>query len=144
MKKKREKRRRQKKRKRAAAKRCGSTSIIDTSSTTSDSSQDLQHEDEYEDNQGDLEGTSVDLSPLQQPGGWHNEEPDDMKSVDDFFAALDQISDENLKYWDMCVQKEIEELENYHDVHPTFVTDEKRAVVVQVTSSAHRRSSGLV
>ena len=68
-----------------------------------------------------------------------------MKSVDeDFFAALDQISNENLKYWDMCVQKEIEELKNYHDVYPTFVTDEKRAVVVQVTSSAHRRSSGLV
>ena len=44
----------------------------------------------------------------------------------------------------MCVQKEIKELENYHDVHPAFVTDEKRAVVVQVTSSAHRGSSGLV
>ena len=47
----------------------------------------------------------------------------DIKYVDeDFFVALDKFSDENLKYWDMCV---IEELKNYHDVHPAFVMDEK-------------------
>ena len=74
-------------------------------STTSDSSQDLQHQYEYEDNQGDLEGTSVDLSPLQLSDGQHNEEPDAIKSVDeDFFAALDQISDENLSTG-ICVYK---------------------------------------
>ena len=49
-----------------------------------------------------------------------------------------------MKYWDMCVQKEIEELERYHDGHPAIVTDEKKAVVIQVTNSVHRGSSGLL
>ena len=84
---------------RAVAKRCHSRHINDRSSTTSSSSQDLlQHQNEYE---GDLEG---DASPLQQPDRQHNEEPDGIKYVDeDFFAALDKIFDENLKYWDLCI-----------------------------------------
>ena len=44
------------------------------------------------------------------------------------------------KYWDMCV-KEIEELENYRDAHPAFVTDEKRAASHQ---QSHKGISGLV
>ena len=100
---------------------------------------DVQHQHEYE---GDFDGTPVNLSPLQQHG---RQDTDSIKYVDeDFFAALDRISDDNMKYWDMCVQKKIEELEQYHNGHPAFVTDEKRAVVVQVTNSVHRGSSGLL
>jgi hypothetical protein len=82
---------------------------------------------------------------IHHRGGQHFEETDHTKYVDkDFFAALDRISDDNMKYWDMYVQKEIEELESYHDGHPAFVTDEKRGVVVQVTNSVHSGSSAFV
>ena len=61
----------------------------------------------------------MDSSPPHQQ---HYEEPHDMKYVDeDFFAALDQISNDNLKYCDKSVQKEIQELEKYHDVHSDFL-----------------------
>lgn len=146
--KKKEKRRKQKKRKRATAKRNKNASSTDAtsdstqelSSSISDYSQDVLHQHEYN---GDFDaGTPVNSSPLQQHGG---QDRDSIKYVDeDFFAALDRISDDNMKYWDMCVQKEIEELERYHDGHPAFVTDEKKAVVVQVTNSNHRGSSGLL
>lgn len=157
--KKKEKRRKQKKRKRATVKRYKNAFITDESSTTSDSTQELSSsisdcsqdlsnttsdysQDVQHQHEGDFDSTPVNSSPLQQCGG---QDTDSIKYVDeDFFAALDRISDDNMKYWDMCVQKEIEELEQYHDGHPAFVTDEKRAVVVQVTNSAHRGSSGLL
>ena len=44
----------------------------------------------------------------------------------------------------MCVQREIKELEWYHNSNLAFVTDEKGAVVVQVINSIHRGSSGLL
>lgn len=131
--KKKEKRRRHKQRKQAKAKRCGSASTDTSSTISTDRSQD------------ELEDNAIELSSLQHPYGQHSEEPDDVRSVDEeFFAALDRISDDNMKYWEMSVQKEIDELEKYHDARPAFVTDEKRAVVVQVTDSSRRGSSGLI
>ena len=59
-------------------------------------------------------------------------------TTDDFYAALDRIGDENIKYW----EEHRDSMESFKDVHPAVVCDAKNSVEVYVRG-AYKGMAGL-